>query len=45
MSDKLKNPLYALLIANDNSMRTKVLSGEKEISIRAGFRDYRKEDN
>lgn len=37
----MKNPLYALLIADEPQMRLNVLTGVKQISIREGHRDYR----
>jgi hypothetical protein len=37
----LKHPLQAILIAPDDEMRTNILSGKKEITIREGHRDYR----
>lgn len=38
----MKNPLYALLIADDPQMRLNVLTERKQISIREGHRDYQK---
>ncbi len=38
----MKNPLYALLIADDSQMRLNLLTGVKKISIREGHRDYQK---
>lgn len=40
MEAKLKNPLYGLLIADDDQMRLNLLLGHKKISIREGHRDY-----
>lgn len=34
-------PLQALLIAPDPELRRRILSGEKEVTIRAGWRSYR----
>lgn len=36
----MKPPLYALLIAPDHGMRTGILYGGKNITIREGHRDY-----
>jgi len=40
MNVKLKRPLQALLIAPDKKMGEDVLSGNKKITIREGWRDY-----
>ncbi len=41
MEATLKNPLFALLIADDPQMRLNILLGRKKISIREGHRDYK----
>ncbi len=37
----MKQPLYAILIAQDTQMRENVLSEKKQITIREGHRDYK----
>lgn len=37
----MKQPLQALLVANDHGMRTNILYGAKAITIREGHRDYK----
>ncbi len=37
----MKGPLVALLVADDPKMREKIANGEKTLTIREGFRDYR----
>lgn len=37
----MKQPLQALLIAPDETMRANILTGLKRITIREGHRDYR----
>ncbi len=37
----MQNPLYAILVSPDQSVRDKILEGTKTITIRLGHRDYR----
>lgn len=37
----MKQPLYAILIAPIEEMRTRVLNGTKKITIREGHREYK----
>lgn len=43
MSNELRRPLTALLLAPDPQVWTDVLLGKKRITVREGHRDYREE--
>jgi hypothetical protein len=44
MTDGLNRPLVALELAPEEHMLISTLKGEKEITIRAGWRDYRENE-